>query len=82
LHHYASAPEPRRLGAYIGHGAVIDRKFGTTDAAIVLPVSAISARYLQHFGPTATRHAARSAPVRLCSMLAPSRKFSVRGKEA
>jgi L-ornithine Nalpha-acyltransferase len=47
-----------RLGAYVGHGAVIDRKFGTTDVAIVLPVSAINARYVQHFGPTAARHAA------------------------
>jgi putative hemolysin len=95
LHHYASAPEPwrlgaqphryvamnrlpkkavdikaawaelpplikgyLRLGAYVGHGAVIDRKFGTTDVAIVLPVSAINTRYIQHFGPMATRHAA------------------------
>jgi putative hemolysin len=47
-----------RLGAYVGRGAVIDRKFGTTDVAIVLPVSAINTRYLQHFGPTAARHAA------------------------
>jgi putative hemolysin len=47
-----------RLGAYVGHGAVIDRKFGTTDVAIVLPVSAINTRYIQHFGPTAERHAA------------------------
>jgi putative hemolysin len=47
-----------RLGAYVGHGAVIDRKFGTTDVAIVLPVSAINIRYIQHFGATAERHAA------------------------
>jgi putative hemolysin len=47
-----------RLGAYVGHGAVIDRRFGTTDVAIVLPVSAINARYIQHFGPSAERHAA------------------------
>ena len=47
-----------RLGAYVGSGAVVDRKFGTTDVAIVLPVSAINARYLRHFGPTAARHAA------------------------
>ena len=38
-----------RLGAYIGDGAVIDHEFGTTDVLIVLPVSAISARYLEHF---------------------------------
>src|SRR3974377_1600311 len=38
-----------RLGAYVGDGAVIDRQFGTTDVLIVLPVTAISKRYLQHF---------------------------------
>jgi L-ornithine Nalpha-acyltransferase len=38
-----------RLGAYIGDGAVIDHEFGTTDVLIVLPVPAISARYLEHF---------------------------------
>jgi putative hemolysin len=38
-----------RLGAYIGDGAVIDYEFGTTDVLIVLPVSAISSRYIEHF---------------------------------
>jgi putative hemolysin len=38
-----------RLGAYIGDGAVIDYEFGTTDVLIVLPVSAIKRRYLEHF---------------------------------
>ena len=38
-----------RLGAYIGGGAVIDYEFGTTDVLIVLPVSAIKRRYLEHF---------------------------------
>ena len=38
-----------RLGAYIGDGAVVDYEFGTTDVLIVLPVSAISSRYLEHF---------------------------------
>ncbi len=38
-----------RLGAHIGDGAVVDYEFGTTDVLIVLPVSAISARYLEHF---------------------------------
>ncbi|MBX6327095.1 MAG: GNAT family N-acetyltransferase [Pseudolabrys sp.] len=38
-----------RLGAYIGDGAVIDYEFGTTDVLIVLPVSVISERYLEHF---------------------------------
>jgi putative hemolysin len=47
-----------RLGAYVGDGAVVDRQFGTTDVLIILPVSAINARYLGHFGPAAERHAA------------------------
>ncbi len=47
-----------RLGAAIGDGAVIDRQFGTTDVLMVLPVSAINARYIGHFGATAERHAA------------------------
>ena len=38
-----------RLGAYIGDGAVVDHEFGTTDVLIVLPMSAIKQRYLQHF---------------------------------
>ncbi|MBI3704097.1 MAG: GNAT family N-acetyltransferase [Rhizobiales bacterium] len=38
-----------RLGAYIGDGAVIDHEFGTTDVLIVLPVSSIKQRYLEHF---------------------------------
>ena len=47
-----------RLGAFIGDGAVIDHQFGTTDVLIVMPVSAISARYIEHFGVDASRHAA------------------------
>ncbi len=47
-----------RLGAFIGDGAVIDHQFGTTDVLIVMPVSAISARYIEHFGGDASRHAA------------------------
>jgi len=47
-----------RLGAYIGDGAVVDHQFGTTDVLIVMPVSAINARYIEHFGQDATRHAA------------------------
>ena len=38
-----------RLGAYIGDGAVVDHEFGTTDVLILLPVSAIKQRYLEHF---------------------------------
>ena len=47
-----------RVGAKFGDGAVIDRQFGTTDVFVVLPVSAINRRYIDHFGPTANRHAA------------------------
>jgi putative hemolysin len=47
-----------RLGAAIGDGAVVDRQFGTTDVLIVLPVAAINARYIEHFGAGAERHAA------------------------
>jgi putative hemolysin len=47
-----------RLGASIGDGAVVDHQFGTTDVLIVLPVSAINTRYIEHFGADATRHAA------------------------
>jgi len=47
-----------RLGAYVGDGAVIDHQFGTTDVLIVMPVSAINARYIEHFGVDASRHAA------------------------
>jgi putative hemolysin len=45
-----------RLGAYIGDGAVVDHEFGTTDVLIVLPVSAIKKRYVEHFD--ASRRAA------------------------
>ena len=38
-----------RLGAYIGDGAVVDHEFGTTDVLIIVPVSAIKQRYLEHF---------------------------------
>jgi putative hemolysin len=47
-----------RLGATFGAGAVVDRQFGTTDVLVILPVSAINPRYIDHFGPTANRHAA------------------------
>jgi putative hemolysin len=47
-----------RVGATFGDGAVVDRQFGTTDVLVVLPVSAINPRYIDHFGPTADRHAA------------------------
>jgi putative hemolysin len=47
-----------RLGATFGDGAVIDRSFGTTDVLVILPVAAISRRYIDYFGPGADRHAA------------------------
>ncbi len=47
-----------RLGAFVGDGAVIDYQFGTTDVLVILPVGAINARYIQHFGADAERHAA------------------------
>jgi putative hemolysin len=46
-----------RVGAKFGDGAVIDRQFGTTDVFVVMPVEAISRRYLNYFGPTANRYA-------------------------
>jgi len=47
-----------RLGCYIGDGAVVDHKFGTTDVLIVLPRSAINPRYVHYYGESADRHAA------------------------
>jgi putative hemolysin len=47
-----------RVGAYIGDGAVIDYQFGTTDVLIVMPVAAIKARYIEHFGLDDQRYAA------------------------
>jgi putative hemolysin len=46
-----------RLGASIGDGAVVDHQFGTTDVCIVLPVSAISERYIAFYGADAGRRA-------------------------
>lgn len=39
-----------RLGCYIGDGAVVDTQFNTIDVLIILPVSAINARYFSRFG--------------------------------
>jgi putative hemolysin len=47
-----------RVGAMIGDGAVVDHQFGTTDVLVVMPVAAIDARYIAHFGPGAERLAA------------------------
>ena len=46
-----------RIGAYIGDGAVIDHEFGTTDVLIMLPVSAIKKRYIEHFDISSRRAA-------------------------
>nr|WP_246329404.1 GNAT family N-acyltransferase [Chthonobacter rhizosphaerae] len=47
-----------RLGATVGDGAVVDHQFGTTDVMIVMPVQALSARYVNYYGADAGRHAA------------------------
>lgn len=39
-----------RVGAFVGDGAVVDARFGTTDVLIIMPVSLISARYSGRFG--------------------------------
>jgi putative hemolysin len=38
-----------RLGAQIGEGAVVDRRFGTTDVLVIMPVAELDTRYLAHF---------------------------------
>ncbi|MBU0800049.1 MAG: GNAT family N-acetyltransferase [Alphaproteobacteria bacterium] len=38
-----------RLGAGIGHGAVIDEQFDTTDVCIVMPMREVSTRYRKHY---------------------------------
>jgi putative hemolysin len=47
-----------RLGARFGDGAVVDRKFNTTDVFVVMPVDQIDARYLDFFGGAHHRRAA------------------------
>lgn len=46
-----------RIGARFGTGAVIDPVFRTTDVMVVLPVSAINSRYINHYGADARRFA-------------------------
>ena len=46
-----------RLGARIGDGCVVDHAFGTTDVFIIMPVAAISSRYVSYYGAEATRFA-------------------------
>jgi len=47
-----------RVGARFGDGAVVDRKFNTTDVFVVMPVADIDARYLEFFGGAPHRRAA------------------------
>lgn len=47
-----------RLGAKFGDGCVIDHDFSTTDVLVVLPVEAISERYLAYYGAEAERFVA------------------------
>jgi putative hemolysin len=47
-----------RIGARFGTGAVIDRRFGTTDVLVVLPVAAIDKRYTDYYGGETPRRAA------------------------
>ena len=47
-----------RVGAGVGDGAVVDRRFGTTDVFVVMPVKDIAERYVGYFGAEAQRHAA------------------------
>lgn len=42
-----------RVGAMVGDGAVIDAPFNTVDVFMIMPVAAISARYLGRFGAAA-----------------------------
>ena len=42
-----------RVGAVVGDGAVIDHDFNTVDVFIMMPVAAISERYLGRFGAAA-----------------------------
>jgi len=39
-----------RVGAKFGDGAVVDRKFNTTDVFVVMPVAEMDTRYLEFFG--------------------------------
>jgi putative hemolysin len=46
-----------RLGAKFGEHAVVDNEFGTTDVFVIVRTEEISERYLNHYGPEATRFA-------------------------
>jgi putative hemolysin len=44
------------LGAYVGHEAVLDLEFQTTDVFIILPVKNINTRYIKYYGSEAGRY--------------------------
>ncbi|MCT9000059.1 GNAT family N-acetyltransferase [Chelativorans intermedius] len=46
-----------RLGARFGDGCVVDPDFSTTDVLVILPVEAISERYIAYYGQEAERFA-------------------------
>jgi putative hemolysin len=46
-----------RLGARFAQEAAVDPEFGTTDVLVILPVSAINPRYVEHYGADAGRYA-------------------------
>lgn len=47
-----------RVGALVSEEAVVDPAFGTTDVLVILPVSQINGRYINHYGADASRFAA------------------------
>lgn len=47
-----------KVGARFGDGAVVDRKFNTTDVFVVMPIDRIDTRYLDFFGAAHHRRAA------------------------
>jgi putative hemolysin len=46
-----------RLGARFAREAAVDPEFGTTDVLVILPVSTINPRYVEHYGADAGRYA-------------------------
>ncbi len=44
-----------RVGAKFGDGAVVDKKFNTTDVFVVMPVAEMDTRYLEFFGDLRAR---------------------------
>jgi len=38
-----------RLGGYVGHGAVIDHQFNTTDVCVIVETNSVSDKYYKHY---------------------------------